>query len=818
MTKVSTTLPDRVKREPIHPAGRQAISRISTTTIERVPKSALQRAVTSPQTAKPRAIRALSHFSGNRAISGLFQANLDANQDENIYEQGVDQTSNYAAAVPADGGAPPPKTTPLVQRQGEGAFEVPPEMDLRLHHLQGGGTPLPSSVRSRMESNFGADFSQVRLHRGVEATNLSQRIQAKAFTYGKDIYLGPHANPPESISGQRLLAHELAHVIQQTGSIHPSPRKEAKLSNKDGQSVQRFLGGLFGKKKQSPENSTQSKPKETGKPTGSTTLEVPQESKPTELEPTKPEDKTNPNPYAITNLGVRPDYAEESLKDKVPDQFILTIAVVRERSDNLKFAKERLESSIRNKLREFGKKIPLIGKLIRTPKTSEQIKTKAARKVFEGKTKEEQAKDIQSAHNAGLISGSTTDSEELKKENEKKGAIAYIESQSGQVGHTWVKLSTKSGGSLQEISSFGFWPKKWREGMNVRGGFGHPNTPVPGQVMHPDTIHDNDADVRYIDVPLKGVNYKTALAKAVSRFKAPPSYVLSGYNCTKFAQEIASSAGASFPGSPIVPGWYADLLNKLSGEQEGSKGFVSPTLSPGGTYEGMQGMKGVYTSSTSPKGIEQPSIILPNATTSQFEQHEANAPKKPPPPEPEIHGKKWSIDLENTDEIVHMVDQWGNLTIQSFKDDVIDLEILDDTFPNAYTADSIDYIKVKYEDEIGMICACDLIRFKSSSQTGEMTTPQTGVSTQNESEMETEPQETHQEWKIDLEASDATVSLYAEGGKSVLQTLADDFIEMEILTPDFPKKFQETSTALVKIKYGTVIGMIRACDLFKYKA
>lgn len=75
----------------------------------------------------------------------------------------------------------------------------------------GPGEPLPSSVRLRMERYFGADFSDVRVHLGQEASS----IGALAFTLGSDIYFAPEHYQPSTKYGTELLGHELTHVLQQ---------------------------------------------------------------------------------------------------------------------------------------------------------------------------------------------------------------------------------------------------------------------------------------------------------------------------------------------------------------------------------------------------------------------------------------------------------------------------------------------------------------------------------------------------------------------------------------------------------------------------
>jgi hypothetical protein len=77
------------------------------------------------------------------------------------------------------------------------------------------GSSLPTPVRSAMESRFGADFDGVRVHTDSDAGELAQRMGARAFTTGRDLYFAAGEYDPGSPRGQGLLAHELTHVVQQ---------------------------------------------------------------------------------------------------------------------------------------------------------------------------------------------------------------------------------------------------------------------------------------------------------------------------------------------------------------------------------------------------------------------------------------------------------------------------------------------------------------------------------------------------------------------------------------------------------------------------
>jgi len=77
------------------------------------------------------------------------------------------------------------------------------------------GFPLPDDIRAEMEDNFGASFDDVRIHTDAEASRLCGMINAVAFTNGYNIYFASGKFNPGTSEGKKLLAHELAHVIQQ---------------------------------------------------------------------------------------------------------------------------------------------------------------------------------------------------------------------------------------------------------------------------------------------------------------------------------------------------------------------------------------------------------------------------------------------------------------------------------------------------------------------------------------------------------------------------------------------------------------------------
>lgn len=79
------------------------------------------------------------------------------------------------------------------------------------------GEALPTALRAEAEQAFGADLSAVRVHRDPAAATAAAHEEARAFTAGRDIYFAEGQWAPTAGEGQKLLYHELAHVLQQTG-------------------------------------------------------------------------------------------------------------------------------------------------------------------------------------------------------------------------------------------------------------------------------------------------------------------------------------------------------------------------------------------------------------------------------------------------------------------------------------------------------------------------------------------------------------------------------------------------------------------------
>jgi Domain of unknown function (DUF4157) len=85
------------------------------------------------------------------------------------------------------------------------------------------GRSLDLETRASMEARFGHDFSRVRIHTGPRAAEAVRAVDARAFTVGPDVVFDQGLYEPRTTTGKRLLAHELAHVVQQDGATRTRP-------------------------------------------------------------------------------------------------------------------------------------------------------------------------------------------------------------------------------------------------------------------------------------------------------------------------------------------------------------------------------------------------------------------------------------------------------------------------------------------------------------------------------------------------------------------------------------------------------------------
>ncbi|HET7882635.1 MAG TPA: DUF4157 domain-containing protein [Acetobacteraceae bacterium] len=174
-------------------------------------------------------------------IRGFFAEALPRSCEASCYAQPGDPTLCRDTDVsgrrhpppgptPAPAPAPAPQAPPKLRRDAAGSGgdalaggRVPGSVH---DVLRQPGETLDADTRGFMESRFGYDFSDVRIHRDARAAASARDVAARAYTVGNHIAFGGNAYRPADVEGRKLLAHELAHVVQQGdtgGAAAPAP-------------------------------------------------------------------------------------------------------------------------------------------------------------------------------------------------------------------------------------------------------------------------------------------------------------------------------------------------------------------------------------------------------------------------------------------------------------------------------------------------------------------------------------------------------------------------------------------------------------------
>ncbi len=143
---------------------------------------------------------------------------------EDASEREADRVAD-AVTAPRAASSPPVGRSIMRALRKDGGGEGPPvaaandNVEAKIKAAAVGGKPLSKKTRTLLEPRFGADFSEVRIHDDDQAGKLSSRIGARAFTYGRHIFFNAGQYQPDTPSGQKLLAHELTHTIQQRAAV-----------------------------------------------------------------------------------------------------------------------------------------------------------------------------------------------------------------------------------------------------------------------------------------------------------------------------------------------------------------------------------------------------------------------------------------------------------------------------------------------------------------------------------------------------------------------------------------------------------------------
>lgn len=166
-------------------------------------------------------------------FNSVFHPKLNINQPNDAYEQVADAVAEKVMRIQANDSsffAPSTYSVARIQRKCKECEEekklhrketdnnevfVNRSTENYIDSLNGKGKSLSRDERNFFESKMGYDFSGVQIHTNQEANQSAQSINALAYTYNNNIVFAPNQYQPDTESGKRLLAHELAHVIQQ---------------------------------------------------------------------------------------------------------------------------------------------------------------------------------------------------------------------------------------------------------------------------------------------------------------------------------------------------------------------------------------------------------------------------------------------------------------------------------------------------------------------------------------------------------------------------------------------------------------------------
>lgn len=169
----------------------------------------------------------VSNKSGEKSESFFNSSPIRKNQATEVHKKEINENEIQEKPL-AESITPVVQLQPIqkcdcedesVQKKEENDVETDtsahPGFESRLNSSKGSGSALSKETKTEMESGFGADFSNVRIHNDSNAVQMSREIGAQAFANGNDIYFNEGKYNPNSQSGKHLLAHELTHTIQQ---------------------------------------------------------------------------------------------------------------------------------------------------------------------------------------------------------------------------------------------------------------------------------------------------------------------------------------------------------------------------------------------------------------------------------------------------------------------------------------------------------------------------------------------------------------------------------------------------------------------------
>ena len=184
---------------------------------------AYQRAHHAPATLAAGDVAALQRTAGNQAVHDLLQRHAATDSGSLLrvgpvgdrYERQADRVAEQVSrGVSRAAPAHSPAASSVQRMGGSTGAPMTPALSQSIRATRG-GQPLDEGVRARMEQQFGSSFADVRIHANPHADQLNCSLDARAFTNGKDIFFRSGEYQPGTQDGDRLLAHELTHVVQQ---------------------------------------------------------------------------------------------------------------------------------------------------------------------------------------------------------------------------------------------------------------------------------------------------------------------------------------------------------------------------------------------------------------------------------------------------------------------------------------------------------------------------------------------------------------------------------------------------------------------------
>lgn len=167
------------------------------------------------------------------------QCKLEIGTPGDRYEQEADTVADRVMKMPEtqhiqrkcsceeEGIQRKPLASFIQRKENEDRAMASDAVSQQINATRGGGGMMDTPTKSFMESRFGTDFSNVKIHTDHTAVQLNRELNAQAFTVGSDIYFNEGKYVPGSESGKRLLAHELTHTVQQAaGTAVPAVQKQ----------------------------------------------------------------------------------------------------------------------------------------------------------------------------------------------------------------------------------------------------------------------------------------------------------------------------------------------------------------------------------------------------------------------------------------------------------------------------------------------------------------------------------------------------------------------------------------------------------------